>query len=63
MLSYYMKCKRCGNMLHEEEVYIDNDDRRIMQIGCYGCSHKGYIALRKWNIFKDRLAEAIERSA
>lgn len=63
MLSYRMKCKRCGGFLYEEETFYDQNDVCNMQIGCYICSHKAYIPVREWDKFKAKLAEACKRAA
>jgi hypothetical protein len=62
-LTYQLKCKRCGGFIYEEEDFYDENDTRIMQLGCYICSHKGYIKYKKWEVFKQRLTEAVIRSA
>jgi len=33
---------------------------RTMQIGCYICSHKGYMKEKGWNEFKLKLAKAMK---
>lgn len=57
-----LKCKNCGGFVYEEEFYYDQNDTRIVQIGCYQCSHKTYIEAVKWDKFKSQLAKAIKKS-
>ena len=60
MLTFQLKCRRCGGFLYEEEVFYDQNDVRTMQIGCYICSHKGYMKEKGWNEFKLKLAKALK---
>lgn len=60
MYSYQLICKRCGGFLYEEEIFYDQNDEKIMQIGCYICSHKGYTELKNWKKFKNGLLKAIK---
>ena len=56
-----LKCKKCGGFLHEEEVYYDEDNNKIVQIGCYQCSHKAYIKAKEWAVFKKKLDAAVKK--
>lgn len=57
-----LKCKKCGGFLYEEEVYYDEDDNKIVQIGCYQCSHKAYIKAKDWAFFKKKINDAIKKN-
>lgn len=63
MVSYQMKCKRCGGFLYEEETFYDQNDVCNMQIGCYICSHKAYLPMKEWNLFKTKLLKALRYAA
>lgn len=63
MVSFQLTCKRCRGFIHEEEIYFDQNGIKNMQLGCYTCSHKGYIEYRKWQIFKDKLLKACLKNA
>lgn len=56
------KCKNCGGFVYEEEIYYDDNDKKIVQLGCYQCSHKAYIESRKWNIFKNQISKALKKN-
>jgi hypothetical protein len=56
-----LKCKNCAGFVYEEEVYYDENDKRIVQIGCYKCSHKTYVESSKWEKFKADLEKAIKK--
>ena len=58
-----LKCKNCSGFVYEEEIFYDDNDKRIVQLGCYQCAHKAYIESRKWNEFKDKLAKATKKNA
>jgi ribosomal protein L33 len=53
-----LRCKNCGGFIYEEEVFYDDNGKKMIQLGCYQCSHKVYVASKKWNEFKDKLAKA-----
>lgn len=57
-----LKCKNCAGFVYEEETYYDENDTRIVQIGCYQCSHKAYVESYKWEKFKDQLKKAIKKN-
>lgn len=60
MKTYMLKCKNCGGLICEEETFIDDNDVKIMQLGCYICSHKAYIKFSNWKKFKKKLSEAVK---
>lgn len=58
-----LKCKNCGGFVYEEETYVDDNKNRIIQLGCYQCSHKAYIEQKKWQEFKKKLSKAARANA
>ena len=58
-----LTCKKCGGFMYEEEVYYDQNGIKTMQVGCYGCAHKGYIEYKKWLEFKNKLSKACVSNA
>lgn len=58
-----LKCKNCGGFVYEEETYYDDNYARIIQIGCYQCSHKAYVESKKWEDFKSKIEKAKRKSA
>lgn len=60
MKTFMLKCKNCGGLVCEEETFIDDNDKKIMQIGCYICYHKAYIEFGDWKKFKKKLSEAVK---
>ena len=56
-----LKCKNCGGFISEEEVFYDDNDKKIMQLGCYSCYHKAYIEYKEWTSFKKKLSKAVKK--
>lgn len=61
MTSYMLRCKNCGGFVAEEEIFVDDNDNTIMQIGCYVCYHKAYIKISEWKNFKKKLLLAVKK--
>lgn len=53
------KCRNCGGFVYEEEVYWDDHNVKMQQLGCYQCSDKVYVTYEKWTAFKKRLLQSL----
>jgi len=61
-VSDMFRCKNCGGFLYEEEFFFDEENKHIVQLGCYQCSQKIYIESRKWESFKKKVKKAKNKS-
>ena len=55
-------CKKCAGKLYEEEIWVDNDNIKQQQVGCYQCSNKIQVEYKEWVDFKNKLYKAVKKA-